>query len=144
MKNIDIKIKLLDPGAQMPIKQHDSDAGYDICSLDECIISPKEILKVKTGISLQLPNGYAGLVLPRSGLASKYGVSLINSPGLIDSGYRGELKVPLINHLNEEYKINKDERIAQLVVIELPSIDFELVEYLDTSDRDVKGFGSTG
>ena len=143
MKKFDIKIKVLNEDAVIPKKQHESDAGYDLHSTEQYRLKPNEIYKVKTGIAIEIPKGYAGLVLPRSGLSSKYGVTLINSPGLIDSGYRGELLVPLINHSKIEYEISISERIAQLVIIEAMNVDFKSSTDLDKSDRNEKGFGST-
>tara|TARA_Y100000590_G_scaffold19674_1_gene23092 strand:- start:90 stop:524 length:435 start_codon:yes stop_codon:yes gene_type:complete len=141
---INIKIKRLNENAILPEKQHDSDAGYDLYSIEEIILKPNQIYKVKTGIAIQIPNNYGGLVLPRSGLSSKYGISLINTPGLIDPGYRGELLIPLINHSSNEYTINKNERVAQLILIQIPEVKIEVTSDLDASDRDSKGFGSTG
>ena len=144
MSVINIKIKRLNENAILPEKQHDSDAGYDLHSIEEIILKPNQIYKVKTGIAIQIPNNYGGLVLPRSGLSSKYGISLINTPGLIDPGYRGELLIPLINHSSNEYTINKNERVAQLILIQIPEVKIEVTSDLDASDRDSKGFGSTG
>ena len=144
MSTINIKIKRLNENAILPEKQHDSDAGYDLHSIEDIILKPNQIYKVKTGIAIQLPNNYGGLVLPRSGLSSKYGISLINTPGLIDPGYRGELLIPLINHSSNEYTINKNERVAQLILIQIPEVKIEVTSDLDASDRDSKGFGSTG
>lgn len=144
MTEINVKIKLLNKIAILPEKQHFTDAGYDICSIESIILKPSKIQKIKTGLSIEIPNNYAGLVLPRSGLSSKFGISLINSPGLIDSGYRGELLVPLVNHSSAEYHIKQFERIAQLVIIELPKVNLELSSNLNESDRQEKGFGSTG
>ncbi len=144
MSVINIKIKRLNENAILPEKQHDSDAGYDLYSIEEIILKPNQIYKVKTGIAIQIPNNYGGLVLPRSGLSSKYGISLINTPGLIDPGYRGELLIPLINHSSNEYTINKNERVAQLILIQIPEVKIEVTSDLDASDRDSKGFGSTG
>ncbi len=144
MSVINIKIKRLNENAILPEKQHDSDAGYDLYSIEEIILKPNQIYKVKTGIAIQIPNNYGGLVLPRSGLSSKYGISLINTPGLIDPGYRGELLIPLINHSSNEYTINKNERVAQLILIDIPEVKIEVTSDLDASDRDSKGFGSTG
>tara|TARA_B100000700_G_scaffold130131_1_gene145760 strand:- start:22 stop:456 length:435 start_codon:yes stop_codon:yes gene_type:complete len=141
---INIKIKRLNDNAILPEKQHDSDAGYDLHSIEEIILRPNKIYKIRTGIAIQIPNHYAGLVLPRSGLSSKYGISLINTPGLIDSGYRGELLIPLINHSSNEYTINKTERVAQLILLEIPEVKIEVTSDLDESDRESKGFGSTG
>ena len=143
MKKFDIKIKVLDKDAVIPNKQHNSDAGYDLHSIEKYSLKPGEIYKIKTGIAIEIPVNYAGLVLPRSGLSTKHGITLINSPGLIDSGYRGELLVPLVNHSDQEYEITKAERIAQLVIIRTLSVDFERTEDLDGSDRNEKGFGST-
>tara|TARA_Y100001936_G_C15714183_1_gene477568 strand:+ start:146 stop:580 length:435 start_codon:yes stop_codon:yes gene_type:complete len=144
LSTINIKIKRLNENAILPEKQHDSDAGYDLHSIEEIILRPNKIYKIRTGIAIQIPNHYAGLVLPRSGLSSKYGISLINTPGLIDSGYRGELLIPLINHSSNEYTINKTERVAQLILIEIPEVKIEVTSDLDESDRESKGFGSTG
>ena len=144
MSVINIKIKRLNENAILPEKQHDSDAGYDLHSIEDIILKPNQIYKVKTGIAIQIPNNYGGLVLPRSGLSSKYGISLINTPGLIDPGYRGELLIPLINHSSNEYTINKNERVAQLILIDIPEVKIEVTSDLDASDRDSKGFGSTG
>ena len=144
MSVINIKIKRLNEDAILPEKQHDSDAGYDLHSIEDIILKPNQIYKVKTGIAIQIPNNYGGLVLPRSGLSSKYGISLINTPGLIDPGYRGELLIPLINHSSNEYTINKNERVAQLILIQIPEVKIEVTSDLDASDRDSKGFGSTG
>ena len=139
---INIKIKLLNESAILPEKQHDSDAGYDLYSIEDLVLKPNQIYKVKTGIAIQIPNNYGGLVLPRSGLSSKHGISLINTPGLIDSGYRGELLIPLINHSSNEYTINQHERVAQLILIEIPEVKIEVTNDLDDSDREAKGFGS--
>ena len=141
---INIKIKLLNESAILPEKQHDTDAGYDLYSIEDVVLKPNQIYKVKTGISIQIPKNYGGLVLPRSGLSSKHGISLINTPGLIDSGYRGELLIPLINHSSNEYTINQHERVAQLILIVTPEVKIEVTNDLDDSDREAKGFGSTG
>jgi len=144
MKKLSIDIKILDNGAMIPKKQYNSDAGYDLHSLLECTIKPNEINKIHTGLSIAIPDGFAGLVLPRSGLSSKFGITLINSPGLIDSGYRGELLIPLINYSKNDYIIQRNERVAQLLVIESSNIIFNITEKLNESDRKDLGFGSTG
>ena len=143
MKIIDIKIKVLDKKALIPARQHKGDAGYDLHSIVEHTLSANEIYKVKTGIAIEIPTNFAGLVLPRSGLSSKFGITLINSPGLIDSGYRGELLVPLVNHSEKEYTIKIGERVAQLIIVKSPDVKFILSENLDISERDEQGFGST-
>ena len=139
-----IQIKLLISDAKIPQKQHSSDIGYDLSSIEEVKLPSKEVTLVHTGISISLPEGIAGFVLPRSGLATKHQITLINSPGLIDPGYTGELMVPLMNYSDEVYTISQNERVAQLVTITTGSISFEKVEDLDISDRSTGGFGSTG
>ena len=143
MKIIDIKIKVLDNKALIPARQHKGDAGYDLHSIVEHTLYPHEIYKVKTGIAMEIPLNFAGLVLPRSGLSSKFGITLINSPGLIDSGYRGELLVPLVNHSEQKYTIKIGERVAQIIIVNSSNVEFILSENLDISERDEQGFGST-
>ena len=144
MEKLSIDIQILNDEAKIPTKQYVSDAGFDLYSIQEYIIKPSEIYKIGTGLSIAIPEGYAGLVLPRSGLSSKFGITLINSPGLIDPGYRGELLVPLINHSKNNYKIKHNERIAQLLIIKTPNIIFNKSKKLAESDRKDQGFGSTG
>src|SRR5210317_24930 len=139
-----IQIKLLISDAKIPQKQHSSDIGYDLSSIEEVKLPSKEVTLVHSGISISLPEGIAGFVLPRSGLATRHQITLINSPGLIDPGYTGELLVPLINHSNSDYLIDKHDRIAQLVLLSEEHVSFEVVDVLDDSKRSDKGFGSTG
>ena len=143
-KNIDINIVLLNDNAKLPSKQHELDIGYDIFSSNEFKIIPKKVTFIETGISIQLPAGCGGFILPRSGLASKNSITSINSPGLIDPGYTGEIKIPLINHSDESYNMKTNERFAQLVLINVNNVNFKIVEKLDESIRSDKGFGSTG
>ena len=143
-KNININIVLLNKNAQLPSKQHDIDIGYDLHSSKSYNLLPKKVTFIDTGISIELPEGYGGFILPRSGLASKHSITSINSPGLIDPGYTGEIKVPLINHSDEVYNLKLGERFAQLVLIEVNNASFEVVDKLDDSIRSDKGFGSTG
>ena len=143
-KNININIVLLNEEAKIPRKQHELDIGYDIYSDKEIILIPGVVTFASTGICLQLPKGCGGFILPRSGLASKHSITSINSPGLIDPGYTGEIKIPLINHSSETYTISKAERFAQLVLINVENYQFNLVDKLDESIRSDKGFGSTG
>ena len=143
-KNFDINIVLLNEYAKLPSKQHDLDIGYDIYSSSENELIPKKVTFIETGISLQLPAGCGGFILPRSGLASKYSITSINSPGLIDPGYTGEIKIPLINHSDEVYNMKTNERFAQLVLINVNNVNFKIVDKLDESIRADKGFGSTG
>ena len=143
-KNIDINIVLLNNDAKIPQKQHDSDIGYDIYSVKNCNITPKKVTKVKTGVAIELPEKYGGFILPRSGLASNHSITSINSPGLVDPGYTGELILPLFNHSDENYKLEKGERFAQLVIINVENITFNSVSQLKKTERSNKGFGSTG
>ena len=144
IKNIDINIVLLNNHAQVPKKQHELDIGYDIFADNEILLNPGEVTFVSTGICIQLPKGCGGFILPRSGLASKHSVTAINSPGLIDPGYTGEIKIPLINHSTEIYRLSKGDRFAQLVLINVENYKFNIVDKLDDSIRSNKGFGSTG
>ena len=131
----------------MPVRAHAGDAGYDLRSVEENELVPGGRALVRTGISVAIPEGYAGLVLPRSGLAMRHGISLVNTPGLIDSGYRGEIQIPLINHDREEtFLIEKGARIAQLVLVRAAAALFSEVESLEaaTDGRGEEGFGSSG
>ena len=117
----------------------------DLRSNEDCILKPFERRLVSTGLAISLPDGYAGFVQPRSGLAIKQGLSIVNTPGLIDAHYRGELKVILINlDPSNNIQINKGDRIAQLVIQEVPTVNLIEVEELDETDRGVGGFGSSG
>ena len=142
-KNIEIEIQLTNNNATVPSRKHDSDIGYDISAAIDVLIPSKQVQLINTGIAINLPNQCAGFVLPRSGLASKHKITLINSPGLIDPGYTGELMVPLINHGSSDYQIKIGDRIAQLVLINTNSVEFKIVENLPNTDRSTGGFGST-
>jgi dUTP pyrophosphatase len=142
-----VAFRRLVPEAASPARAHAGDAGYDLRSVEEVCLPPGGRALVCTGISVAIPEGYAGLVLPRSGLAVRHGVSLVNAPGLIDSGYRGEIKVPLINHdLEEIFRVEAGMRIAQLVLVRAAGAVFEEVEVLEagTDGRGEGGFGSSG
>ena len=143
-KNIDINIVLLNKEAKLPEKQHELDIGYDLYSLNSYELLPNIVTRIETGICIELPQSFAGFILPRSGLASKHSITSINSPGLVDPGYTGEIIIPLINHSKETYILSKGERFAQLVVINVENINFNIVNELDETDRSDKGFGSTG
>ena len=135
------------PEARAPERAHAGDAGYDLRSVEGTELRPGGRSAVRTGVSVAIPEGYAGLVLPRSGLAVRHGVSLVNTPGLIDSGYRGEVLVPLINHDREEaFRVEPGMRIAQLVLVRAAGAAFEEVEFLEmgTDGRGEGGFGSSG
>jgi dUTP pyrophosphatase len=142
-----IPILRLVPGARVPERAHAGDAGYDLRSVEEMELVPGGRALVRTGISVALPSGYAGLVLPRSGLAVRHGISLINAPGLIDSGYRGEILIPLINHDRQEiFRVEEGTSIAQLVLVRAGEAAFEEVELLEAGPdgRGEGGFGSSG
>lgn len=142
-----VHFRRLVPEAGMPERAHAGDAGYDLRSVEEVDLAPGGRALVRTGISVAIPDGYAGLVLPRSGLAVRHGISLVNTPGLIDSGYRGEIQVPLINHdRRERFRIEAGTRIAQLVLVRAATAAFTEVESLESSSdgRGEGGFGSSG
>ena len=139
-----IQIKLLTNEALVPKKQHELDIGYDLASVESTTLLSKQVTLVRTGLSISLPAGLAGFVLPRSGLATKHQITLINSPGLIDPGYTGEILIPLINHSDVSYNISKQERIAQLVLVNSDNVKFDVVDELNVTERSSDGFGSTG
>jgi dUTP pyrophosphatase len=142
-----IPFRRLRPEARIPARAHGGDAGYDLCSVDEARLAPGGRAFIRTGISVAIPEGYAGLVLPRSGLAMRHGVAPVNTPGLIDSGYRGEIMVPLINHDPQEaFRVERGMRVAQLVLVRAEAVSFCEVETLEagTDGRGEGGFGSSG
>jgi dUTP pyrophosphatase len=142
---LDILVTKLDNDAVIPTYAKPGDAGADLYSISDLVLSPGERALVKTGIAIALPNGYVGLVHPRSGLGLKNGISVVNTPGTIDAGYRGEIGVVLINHdLNESFQVKKGDRIAQLVIQKVENAQFKLVDQLPESDRATGGYGSTG
>lgn len=143
--SISVPIKALNEKLSVPSYAHDGDAGLDLRSIDSLVLKPFERAMVRCGFSLAIPDGYAGLVIPRSGLAARHGISVVNAPGLVDSGYRGELKVVLINlDPHESFKIHAGDRIAQLVIIETPVVSLVPSDDLPSSDRGSCGFGSSG
>ena len=142
-----VPFKRLRPEAWVPARAHAGDAGYDLCSVDELDLPPGSRALIRTGISLAIPEGFAGLVLPRSGLAMRHGVAPVNTPGLIDSGYRGEIMVPLINHDRDAtFRVERGMRVAQLVLVRAEEVSFSEVEALEagTDGRGEGGFGSSG
>lgn len=145
MDNVHVSIKILSRDAQIPHMAYNGDAGVDLRSVERIVLEPQERAMVATGLAIALPEGYAGFVLPRSGLAAKHGISIVNAPGLIDSNYRGELKVILLNtDPDKSFTIEIGDRIAQLIVMSVPTINFEQVEELTESQRGESGFGSSG
>jgi dUTP pyrophosphatase len=130
--------------ARPPARAHDGDAGLDLCAAEAVVIGPGERASVGTGVAVAIPDGYAGLVVPRSGLAARSGIGLVNTPGLIDSGYRGELRVLLLNTDREQpFPVEPGDRIAQLMVVPI-SLPEPVEAELDETLRGAGGFGSTG
>lgn len=143
---LNLHFRKLSEGAAVPARAHEGDAGYDLSAVEEASLPPGGRAVVGTGISVAVPEGYAGLVLPRSGLAVRHGVSLVNAPGLIDSGYRGEIRVPLVNHDREAtFEVEPGMRIAQLVFVRAAEAVFVEAELPPGEDgRGEGGFGSSG
>ncbi|MGN0612004.1 MAG: dUTP diphosphatase [Ruminiclostridium sp.] len=141
-----IKVKKLNDKAKLPERATELSAGADIyaCIDNDITLNPGERKLIATGFALAVPAGYGGFVFPRSGLSSKHGVSLSNCVGVIDSDYRGELKVPMIHHGTEPYVIKNGERIAQLVIMPIDTSEFVFCDELDDTQRGEGGFGSTG
>lgn len=143
--SVKVLIKRLDPDVPLPHYAKGGDAGADIVSAIDITLAPGERALVPTGISIALPDGYVALVHPRSGLAIKHGVTMVNSPGTVDAGYRGELKVILINHdPRESVSFKRGDRVAQLVIQQVERAEFIEVQDLPGSGRGTDGFGSTG
>lgn len=145
MSSVQVLITRLDPELPLPKYAKGGDAGADIVSRIDITLAPGERALVPTGIAIALPDGYVALVHPRSGLAIKHGVTMVNAPGTVDAGYRGELQVILINHdRTESVSFKRGDRIAQLVIQKVERADFVEVEHLPGSGRGDGGFGSTG
>jgi dUTP pyrophosphatase len=140
-----LPFKRLDPTAPLPSRARSGDAGLDLRSNIDVVVGPGERALVPTGVAVAIPEAHAGLVLPRSGLASRHGLTLANAPGLIDAGYRGEVICSVVNlDLHEPVKVARGDRIAQLVIVPIATVDPEWVEELPPSERGEGGFGSTG
>jgi dUTP pyrophosphatase len=140
-----LRFRRLSAAARPPARAHAGDAGYDLFAAESATLGPGERASVGTGIALAIPGGHAGLVLPRSGLAARHGIALVNAPGLIDAGYRGELRVLLLNtDRRESFEITSGDRIAQLVIARVESPPLEEAAELDETARAAGGFGSTG
>ena len=141
----EVLIHQLEPDLPPPAYAHPGDAGADLVSAEEVTLKPGERALVRTGVCIALPEGYAGFVHPRSGLAARLGVSIVNAPGTVDSGYRGEIKVNLINHdRDQSVRLNRGDRIAQLIVQRVERAVFRVVPQLPGSVRGADGHGSTG
>ncbi len=141
---IKVKIKLLNENAKIPVRSTEHSSGFDIFSAEETILKAKSFKLISTGFSLEMPPFIEAQVRPRSGLAVKNGITVLNSPGTIDADYRGEVKVILINHSDIDFKIEIGTRIAQLVFAKVIETEFEISDQLNESTRGVGGFGSTG
>jgi dUTP pyrophosphatase len=140
-----LRVRRLDPRATLPTRAYPGDAGLDLYALEEGVLAPGERESVRTGIAVEIPEGQAGLVLARSGLAARHGIALVNAPGLIDSGYRGEVRVLLLNTDRvAPFTISPGDRIAQLVLVTVETPPVEEVEELAVSERGSGGFGSSG
>jgi dUTP pyrophosphatase len=142
--NYNLKVKLINKDAILPFQANQGDAGLDLFASEEKLIKPGEAALISTGIILELPQGTEAQVRPRSGLALKHSVTVLNSPGTIDEGYRGEIKIILINHGKEDFKIEKQMRIAQMVIAPVARVNITQVEELSNSERGAEGFGSSG
>ena len=141
---IDVAVRRLREDAHLPHQAYEGDAGFDLAACEHVVLEPGERAVVATGIAVEIPDGYAGFVQPRSGLAQRHGVGVVNSPGLIDSGYRGEIKIVLINtDRDEAFVVDPGMRIAQLVVAPVAAVRMVEVEEFAVSERGARGFGSS-
>ncbi len=141
---IELPIRRLRPDAVLPRRAYTGDAGLDLAACDRVELGPGERALVPTGLAVAIPEGFAGFVQPRSGLAAKHGISIVNTPGLVDSGYRGELLVNLLNtDPRNGFIVEPGMRIAQLVIVPLPELELVEVDELPESERGVRGFGSS-
>jgi dUTP pyrophosphatase len=141
---IDVPIRRLRADATLPAQAYEGDAGLDLTACDEVVLRPGNRAVVGTGVALEIPDGYAGFVQPRSGLAARHGIALVNSPGLIDSGYRGEIRIVLLNtDARETFVVTPGMRVAQLVIAPVASVRLREVEELGASARGGRGFGSS-
>ena len=142
---LSIALQVLDPGLPPPVYAKPGDAGVDLRSSTDVTLGPGERSLVPTGVAVALPEGYAGFVHPRSGLAARHGITVVNAPGTVDSGYRGEIMVTLLNtDAAESFRVRRGDRIAQLVVQRVEQAVFEVVDVLPASERGGTGFGSSG
>lgn len=142
---MDLPFRRLRPEGKLPAAQHPGDAGLDLCAAVDAVVGPGERAMIPTGVAVAIPDGHAGLVVPRSGLASKQGLTLANAPGLIDAGYRGEVICAVVNlDPAEKVEIHVGDRIAQLVIVAVPVVSPAWADELPDSSRGDGGFGSTG
>jgi dUTP pyrophosphatase len=141
---VQIRVKRLNPEAKIPKAARRGDVAFDLYSIIDYELQPSERYAVPTGIAVEIPIGYEGQVRPRSGLALKEGITVLNTPGTIDSGYRGEVKTIMINHGNTPFQITRGMRISQLAIRPVPEVEFIEVDEISNTDRGEGGFGSTG
>ena len=139
-----LAVQLLHPAARPPERTRPGDAGFDLRAVEDFTLTPGERALVPTGVAIALPPGHAGLVTPRSGLAIKHGISVVNGPGLVDPNYRGELKVVLVNLGAETFRGQAGDRIAQLLIVPFAAPPVQVVDELDDTERGTAGFGSSG
>jgi dUTP pyrophosphatase len=140
-----VPVRLLSPAARLPERAYEHDAAWDLCAAEEATLRPLERAVVGTGVALGLPSHLAALTLPRSGLAARHGISIVNAPGLIDPGYRGEVRIILLNtDKTAEFHVAVGDRIAQLLFFPLTSVDLVQSDALDDTHRGERGFGSSG
>jgi len=141
-----LHVKLLHPAARAPVRVRPGDAAYDLCSVEDFSLDPRQRAIVSTGVALALPPGIAGLVIPRSGLAARHGLSVVNGPGLIDPNYRGEIRLVLVNLGEDPFVSHAGDRLAQLLLITFWAPEISIVEDLpeSTDERGINGFGSSG
>ena len=145
MSHITVPIKRLDPSVPLPTYAYQGDAGLDLRASETVTVPPLSRVLIPTGLAIAIPDGFAGFVQPRSGMALKQGLTIANTPGLIDAHYRGELKIIAFNiNRDQEVRVERGERIAQLVIQEVPVVDLCEVDELDETDRGTGGFGSSG
>jgi len=138
-------VKRLRPDAVVPERAYAGDAGLDLAACERVVLRPGSRALVPTGLAVAIPDGFMGLVTPRSGLATKHGISIVNAPGIVDAGYRGELRVNLLNtDAHEPFVVEAGMRIAQLIVSPVPEVDLVEVDELPESERALRGFGSSG
>jgi dUTP pyrophosphatase len=144
-ERLTVAVTLVHAAARMPTRAYADDAAYDLTATESCTIAPQRRAVVGTGIAVAIPPGLAALTLPRSGLAARHGVALVNAPGLIDSGYRGEIRVILLNTDTEQsFTVRPGDRVAQMLFVGLPLVVLQEVDSLPGSERGERGFGSSG
>ncbi len=142
---MNLRVRRLDERGLLPSRAHADDAGLDLHAFEDGVIAPGERVSIRTGIAIEVPQGHAGLVLPRSGLALRHGIALVNAPGLIDPGYRGEVRVLLLNtDRSQPFALARGDRIAQLVLVPTAPVAVAEVTELSSSSRGIGGFGSSG